>query len=156
LLSMLGQQGGRSEDEVISGIETACQARLLVEATHDTYQFAHDLIRDVVIHDLSLARRATLHRRIAEVLERGPGEAPAEALAYHFGLGDEPGRAALYLEQAADRAAGMRAHAAESYYRELVERYTLLGQVQDAARAQEKLGVVLLSLTHYQPALDVF
>jgi transcriptional regulator with XRE-family HTH domain/tetratricopeptide (TPR) repeat protein len=157
LLAMVGQQGGRSEEEVISGIETACQARLLVESTHDTYQFAHELIRDVVIHDLSLARRATLHRRIAEVLERGPGEAAAEALAYHFGLGDEPARAALYLEQAADRAAGMRAHAAaESYYRELVERYALLDQVLDAARAQEKLGVVLLSLTHYQPALDVF
>jgi tetratricopeptide (TPR) repeat protein/DNA-binding XRE family transcriptional regulator len=157
LLAMVGQQGDRSEDEVISGIETACQARLLVESTDDNYQFAHELIRDVAIHDLSLARRATLHRRIAEVLERGPGEAPAEALAYHFGLGDEPARAAVYLEQAADRAAGMRAHAAaESYYRELVERYTLLGQVQDAARAQEKLGVVLLSLTHYQQALDVF
>jgi tetratricopeptide (TPR) repeat protein len=51
----------------------------------------------------------------------------------------------------------MRAHAAaESYYRELVERFSLLGQVQDAARAQEKLGVVLLSLTYYQQALDVF
>jgi tetratricopeptide (TPR) repeat protein/DNA-binding XRE family transcriptional regulator len=157
LLAMVGQQGDRSEEEVISGIETACQARLLVESTDDTYQFAHELIRDVVIHDLSLARRATLHRRIAEILERGPGEARAEALAYHFGLGDEPARAALYLEQAADRAAGMRAHAAaESYYRELVERYTLLGQVQKVARAQEKLGVVLLGLTHYQPALDIF
>jgi tetratricopeptide (TPR) repeat protein len=157
LLAMLSQQGERSEDEVLSGIETACQARLLVEATDDTYQFAHELIRDVVIHDLSLARRATLHRRIAEAQEHGAGEVPAEALAYHFGLGGEPARAALYLEQAADRAAGMRAHAAaESYYRELVERFSLLGQVQDGARAQEKLGVVLLTLTHYQQALDVF
>jgi tetratricopeptide (TPR) repeat protein/transcriptional regulator with XRE-family HTH domain len=157
LLAMVGLQGERSEDEVVGGIETACQARLLLEGTDDAYQFAHELIRDVVIHDLSLARRATLHRRIAEALEHGPGEEPAEALAYHFGLGGESARAALYLEQAADRAAGMGAHAAaESYYRDLVERFSLLGQVQDAARAQEKLGAVLLSLTHYQRALDVF
>jgi tetratricopeptide (TPR) repeat protein/transcriptional regulator with XRE-family HTH domain len=157
LLRAVLAQGGRGEDELVAGLEVAYQARLLDEAGDDAYQFAHDLIREVVALDLSAARRTTLHRRIAEALEREPGEAPAEMLAFHYTHGGEPVKALAYLERAGDRAIAMRAHvAAETAYRELVERLDRLGRPLDAARAREKWGAVLSTLSRYDEALAAF
>lgn len=47
------------------------------------------------------ARRAVLHRRVAEALEREPGELPVEQLAYHYSRSGERLKAATYLEEAA-------------------------------------------------------
>jgi len=44
--------------EALSALEQACQARLLIEMETDGYRFAHDLIRDIVVGDLSATRRA--------------------------------------------------------------------------------------------------
>jgi len=60
----------RPEDEVLDALEDAAQARLLVESGPDTYQFAHDVIREVVESGLGAGRRTMLHRRVAEALER--------------------------------------------------------------------------------------
>ena len=151
------EQGERREDDIIAGLENACQARLLQEAGDDTYQFAHELIREVVLRDLSLARRAVLHRRLAEALEREQGEAAAEALAFHFARGGDSARATPYLELAAGRASAMRAYAAaESQYRELIGLLDSLGRRLDSARAREKLGGVLAAVVRYQEALDAF
>ncbi len=66
---------GQGEEEALRGLEAACQARLLLEDEGGSYAFAHDVIREVVEADLSVARRALLHRRAAEVLERDPARA---------------------------------------------------------------------------------
>lgn len=148
---------GRSEDDVIAALEAATRARLLDEASDDTYQFANNVIREVVARDLSAARRTTLHRRIAEALEHEPGEPPAEMLAFHYLRGDEPVKAVLYLERAGDRAVTMQAYAAaEAAYAELVERQDHLGRPLDAAHAREKWGRILRAITHYDQALAVF
>lgn len=119
-----------------------------------SYQFAHDLIREVIEADLGAARRAMLHRRAAEALEQAPGEPPVEQLAYHYSHSDEQDKAALYEEQAGDRASSLYANGmAESYYRELVDSLDRLGRTHDSARAREKLDGALSTVTRYDEAL---
>ena len=48
---------------------------LLLEDGDDAYAFSHDVIREVVEADVGAARRAVLHRRVAEALEREPAGA---------------------------------------------------------------------------------
>jgi predicted ATPase len=69
------------EVEVPAALALACQAQLLEDAGREGYRFAHDVIREVIEADLGTARRAVLHRRIAEVLEQRTGERPVELLA---------------------------------------------------------------------------
>src|SRR5205823_1698352 len=142
--ALLAGVANRPEEEVVAALEAACQARLLEEQGEAAYQFAHDVIREVVEADLGAARRTALHRRVADVLERRAGEPPVELLAYHYARSDAQDKALLYLEQAGDRALAQYAYAAaETYYRALVERLDGLGRVLDAAWAREKLGTSL-------------
>jgi predicted ATPase len=81
----------QSEEPVLAALEAAGRAQLLVEEEDAAaYQFAHDVIREVIEADVGAARRAKLHRRMAEALEGLPGERPVERLAYHT----QPQRAA--------------------------------------------------------------
>src|SRR5919202_4057456 len=133
----------QSEQLVGAALDAAWRARLLVEE-QDGYHFAHDVVREVVEADLGMARRTWLHRRVAEALERQPGEQPIARLAYHYARGTLPDKAVLYLEQAGDLAQAQHANAAaEAYYRELVDRLDRLRRVLGAAPAREKLGAVL-------------
>ncbi len=148
---------GRSEDEIVAALETCARARLLDETSDDAYQFANNVIRDVVTHDLSAARRSALHRRIATALEGEPGETPAEMLAFHYLRGDEPVKAVTYLERAGDRAVTMQAYAAaETAYAELVDQLDHLGRPLEAAHAREKWGGVLRAMARYDQALTAF
>jgi tetratricopeptide (TPR) repeat protein len=132
------------EDAVLAGLEAACRARLLLEEGDDGYTFAHDVIREVVEADVGAARRALLHRRVAEALEGDSGGASPELLAYHYARGGVPDKAVVYLELAGDRAWAQRAQgAAETHYREVLDRLVTLGRTQDAVRVREKLGRVL-------------
>lgn len=141
------------EREVHAALDTACRARLLVE-DEQAYQFAHDVIREVVEADVGTARRLALHRRIAEALEQTPGEPPVEALAYHYSQSDAHDRAALYLERAGDQAVTQRANAAaEQYYREEIARLDRLGRPAAVAAAREKLGKLLHTVAQYDAAL---
>jgi tetratricopeptide (TPR) repeat protein len=143
------------EAAVLAGLDAACQARLLVQEAQ-SYQFAHDLIREVIEADLGPARRLVLHRRVAEALERLPGDRPAERLAYHYARGGEQDKAVQYLEQAGDSAAAQAAHtAAQGHYQEAAERLDGLGRVEQASRVRAKLGTVLVHVGHYDAALPV-
>ena len=147
----------RPEDEVLEALEDATRARLLVEVGPDTYQFAHDVIREVVESGLGAGRRTVLHRRVAEALERARGEPPVEELAYHYSRSDADDKAVLYLERAGDRAAAQAAHAAAAgYYRALVKRLDHLGRTLDAARTREKWGTALRLTGRYEEALVAF
>jgi predicted ATPase len=131
---------GQPEDAVLAGLEAACRARLLLEEGDDGYTFAHDVIREVVEADVGAARRALLHRRVAEALEGDSGGASPELLAYHYARGGVPDKAVVYLELAGDRAWAQRAQgAAETHYREVLDRLVALGRTQDAVRVREKL-----------------
>src|SRR5262249_32976978 len=58
----------KTEEEVIDGLDAGCQARLLIDIGGG-YQFAHDLVREVVEADLCSPPRGALHRRAAMAIE---------------------------------------------------------------------------------------
>ncbi len=147
---------GQPEDEVLAGLEAAVQARLVLEDESGAYTFAHDLIREVVEADVGAARRAVLHRRVAEALERDSPGAAVEVIAYHYTRAGRDEQALPYLEQAGDQAWASRAHgAAEGHYRALLDRLDHLGRATEAARVREKLGLVLHRFGRYDMAVEV-
>src|SRR5918911_4787789 len=69
---------------MLAVLEAVCRAPLLEEECEEAYHFLHDVTREVVETGLGAARRLVLHRRMAEALERQPGDPPLELLAYHL------------------------------------------------------------------------
>src|SRR5262249_6166863 len=153
-----------AQGELLPAFDAACQAHLLEErderrngqdaqgiTSRDAqYQFAHDLIHEVVLRDLGAARRIRLHAAVASALEalldrmpesRRKRQRLTAELARHFIKATELARALPYILQAGDDAAGVCAHAeAEQHYRTAVQ---LAGEVGDRVReaeALEKLG----------------
>jgi len=146
---------GQPEEAILAGLEAACRARLLLEDGDDAYVFVHDVIREVVEADLSAARRAALHRRMAAALERAVGVAP-EVVAHHYTRGGAVEQALPYLEQAGDHAWSQRASgAADAHYAAALERLDARGQVLDAARVREKLGAMFHQTDRYGAAIGV-
>jgi tetratricopeptide (TPR) repeat protein len=147
----------RERDAIADALETACRARLLAEDGEGGYRFAHELIGDVIAAGMGAAHRASLHGRIARLLEGSSGEAPVEQLAYHYARSGDVDRAIRYLERAGDRSARMGAHtAAEGSYRELVGRLDGTGRELDAASARRKLGAALCALARRDEALEIY
>jgi len=140
----------------VAALDAALRAHLLEEDGAEGYRFAHGVIREVVEDDLGAARRALLHRRVAETLERALGAPPVEALAYHYGQSGVRDKAALYAEQAGDRAWAQFAHAAaEGHYRDAADHLDAQDRPHDAAGVREKLGAVLRTMGRYDAALTV-
>jgi tetratricopeptide (TPR) repeat protein len=152
--ALLVAVSGQPEDVVLAGLEVAGRARLLLEG--ETYTFAHDVIREVLEADIGAGRRAYVHRKVAEALERDAAGTSPEALAYHYLRGGDRDKAVLYLERAGDRALAQRAHGeAERQYREALECLERLGRPHDAVRLREKLGELLKWTGRYVAALDM-
>jgi hypothetical protein len=124
-----------------------------VEAEEDAYQFAHDLIQEVLVAELSTRRRKSLHLRVADALEGAPGEPPGERLAYHYTQSGNHAKAVHYLERAGDRAATVYAFTeAANHYRlalrsaavlEAVHRARLLGRLSAACRLTSQVAEAL-------------
>lgn len=145
-----------SQRDLLVALESSCRARLLVEQDEEQYAFAHDLIREAVLRDVSAARQAMLHQQVAQALERAPGEPPVERLAYHYRRAGQLEQAVVYLERAGDRAEAMYAHReAERAYLELVQVLLWLERRTQVAAAQEKLARVVGTSARYGEALDI-
>jgi DNA-binding SARP family transcriptional activator len=76
------------EDEVaLDAAEAALLAGLVIEDDRAAgrYRFAHALVRETIYEDISRARRARLHARVADALVavRGAKPEPAAEMAYH-------------------------------------------------------------------------
>lgn len=142
---------GMAEQEVLAALDAAVHARLLLDdGSSGGYAFAHDLIRETIVADLGSARRAALHRAVAEALEGGIERASdsavrqAAALAHHFAAGDLPARALPYALLAGEHAAAVNAFAeAERHYRMAYDLAQALGDDPRRAVAAEGLGVAL-------------
>jgi tetratricopeptide (TPR) repeat protein/transcriptional regulator with XRE-family HTH domain len=151
--SVLIQVTRRDDDEVLPALEAAVDARLLTEDTPSGYRFAHDLIRETIEDGLSAGRRRLLHRRIGEALEGDP-RASAEALAYHFDLGDQSEKAITYFELAGDQAQQRIANtAAAMLFQRAIDRLQLLARPQDALPIYEKLGIALYRAARNEEAI---
>lgn len=117
------------EEDVISALEEAGAARLVLETPGGRYRFAHALVRHTLYDGVSTARRPVLHRRVAEAIEavhagRLDDYLPALALHYSRACAPTPdtGAALHYVIRAGDRALDQLAHdEAAAYYRQAVD-----------------------------------
>ena len=94
------------EDHLVDLIEEAERARLIVavpDADEDRFRFAHELLRQTVLADLSALRRRRLHLRAADALEQVHADSPdqhAATVAHHLleaGGAADPKRTFHYL-----------------------------------------------------------
>ncbi len=132
-------------EDVIASLETAVAAGLLadVPGTLERYGFSHALFRQAVYASVSRARRAALHRRLAEVLEGQHGSDPRHVseLARHY-AGAGPTVAAKALEYGVRAGAG--ALGALSFGK-AIEHYTeALAALDASGNADPKLRLELL------------
>jgi hypothetical protein len=110
-LDLLEQVADLPEDALLDVLDAAVRGALLTEvpSTPGRYSFAHALLRTTLEAELSAARRARLHLRIGEAIERLHGslhEAWTAELARHFGAAGPRAaeRAVASAERAADQA----------------------------------------------------
>jgi DNA-binding SARP family transcriptional activator len=139
--AVVRRAGGLDEDAVLDALEEAGAARLVVEVGGPAprCRFAHALVRATVLDELTGARRAAWHRRIAVALEElGPATAGDHlpALASHWvragGGAAERAKARTYAVAAGERAAIQLAHdEAATWLRQAVD---LLEPDDDAGR----------------------
>jgi tetratricopeptide (TPR) repeat protein len=148
----------RPEEEALDALETLVHAGLLAEDSAGTYRFTHDLIRETVEAMVGSQRRRTLHRRLAEELERQDDQARhAPEIAAHFLAASEPRRALPYVLLAGDQAEAVYAHAeAEGHYRSALEMAQEVGDAAREAEALEKLGRAIALLGRHREAAAFF
>ncbi|PWK75169.1 transcriptional regulator [Streptomyces sp. CG 926] len=158
------------EDGVLGALEAGLLAGLLVEPEPGRVRFAHALVRDTLLADLSLLRSSRMHGRIAVCLERlAPDD--ISALAHHHvraASSATAAKAVAYCLRAArlaesrfahDVAAALLVDAVECFERvpaeaggdRDAERAELLGRL---VRAQVRAGAVMDARTTRRTAID--
>ena len=103
---------GISDERLLDAVDEALSAGIIEElpGTSERYQFAHVLIQETLSSQLSSARQARLHARIAEVLEElwhDDLDSHSSELAHHFARAEVvlgPERVAKYSLAAGERA----------------------------------------------------
>lgn len=133
---------GWSSEQVMQLLDEAVQAQVATEVTGtlDTFRFAHALIRDTLYDEIPPTRRAGLHSRVGDALERLYGdstERPVAELAHHFFFAARAGRAdksLQYLWKAADLAASRLA------YEEAARQYEMALQVLELKRPPDEVA----------------
>jgi DNA-binding SARP family transcriptional activator len=113
----LREASGRSDEEVVDGLEELIAAGLVREAaTGAALDFTHHRLRDAVYEQAALVRRRLLHRRVAESLVSQARSHPdpdtlAAAIALHYREAGDDQAAAEYSERAGRHAASLFANA---------------------------------------------
>jgi hypothetical protein len=158
-LGVLTDVIARDEDRVLNAVEEALRAKLVDEAGATRYRFAHALVRQTLVDELSSTRRVRLHRRVGQAIEHRHGaniDHHLASLAYHFSEaapGGDLDRAADYTLRAARQAIDQTAY--ESAI-ELTERglATLeeASDTPDQARRSELL--LVQSMAHERMGVD--
>ncbi|MGH2620808.1 MAG: protein kinase domain-containing protein, partial [Anaerolineales bacterium] len=154
VLEAAAVRGRQFELELIRGVErmdeallaealkSAEQAQLIEEAPTENgrrFSFTHTLIPAAMLEAMPVARRKTIHARLAPVLEiSSPDE--FESLAHHYRLAGEPDKAIGYLLQAGERAYALYA------CREAIEHYSQALTLQQEREQHELAARTLLRL----------
>ena len=122
-IDLLQTASGRTEEEIIQGIEELLARNLIRELSVQSvpdramarYDFRQDQVRALVLEEISLVRRRLLHRRIAEALaerSRLPSRPPQSGqIAYHYQQAGSSEQAADYYFQAGQMARSIHANA---------------------------------------------
>ena len=136
---------GRSEEEVVGGLERLLERGLVREA-NDTpygegndlrYGFTHQQLRALVYEETNLARRRLLHRRVAAALQaqtRSVKDSAASLIAHHYRLGGQDAAAADFYRRAGDHARALYANreALGHYQNALALGHPATGALQEA------------------------
>jgi DNA-binding SARP family transcriptional activator len=143
-LDALQRLAGRPVDEVLSALEEAADAGLIVEDAKDVGRFAfrHALMRDAVYARPSASRRRLMHLRAGEALEEAQGalDVTAAQLAHHFYLARERSRrAGRYAVQAGAQAA--RAYAFEDAAAQFERALEVAPEADDELRMEAWLAL---------------
>jgi adenylate cyclase len=144
--AFLARIGSAAEDRPPL-LEELCGAGLLEAHAGGSFRFTHALLHDVAYHNLLQSRRAALHGRAGDELERLHGAHPKrleelEALGHHLSLSDDPPRGARYLVAAGDWARGVYANddALRHYQRALSALQGCEGCESEILDLHERLG----------------
>ncbi|MEU3771893.1 BTAD domain-containing putative transcriptional regulator [Streptomyces sp. NPDC032472] len=158
------------EDAVLGALEAGLVAGLLLEPAPGRVRFAHALVRDTLLADLSALRAARMHGRIAAALE-GAGSRDVSGLAHHFVRAASSATAAKAVEYCV-RAAGLAEarHAHEAAAALLADAVDAFGRVPAGAggdrdgecsillgrltRAQVRAGAVMAARATRRTAID--
>jgi class 3 adenylate cyclase len=153
-------------DVLLDAVEDAERARLIVAAPdpsgEDRFIFAHELIRQSLLAEVSLTRRRRLHARVADALERHYAtdlDAQAATIAHHLfeaASAGDTGRAYHHLLQAGRFAMGRAA------FEEALRHYERAATMEGAATASEhaellfELGTARRSAGHWDTAFEAW
>ncbi len=129
LCQLLPLAAEQSEDTVVDLLEEALRAGLLTEegtGAHILYHFWHPLIIKHLYDHISAARRAQLHRRVAEAIKAANINSPekvAAAIVYHLSRGGgDATQISHYAELAGNQAYTLAAYTeAQQYYFQAVQ-----------------------------------
>ncbi|MEU9035980.1 BTAD domain-containing putative transcriptional regulator [Streptomyces sp. NPDC048352] len=128
-VEVLVESADADEDAVLAALEAGLLAGLLVEPGPGRVRFAHALVRDTLLADLSRLRASRMHARIGAALERfAPDD--VSVLAHHFARAASSASAAKavdYCLRAAALAEARYAHEAAA------------GRLADAVACAERL-----------------
>jgi tetratricopeptide (TPR) repeat protein len=129
---------------LVDALEEALTAGVLREHG-GRYYFAHALLRETLHDDLSAPRRARLHRRIGEAMERLYADTPEPhlaELAHHFceaaGV-EDLAKTVAYARRAGDRALALFAHEEAARLYQLGLRALEMADAPEEARGCELL-----------------
>ncbi len=121
--ALLQQLTQHTEPELLALFRELVAAQLVVEESAESFKFRHALTREAIYSGLLTRERRTLHRAVAETLERGSGKtAPVSDLSYHFFAAEVWEKALTYARQAGERAQALYTpRAAAEHYTRAVE-----------------------------------
>jgi eukaryotic-like serine/threonine-protein kinase len=95
-IAVLVHAVGDAQNVVLESLSEAEAAGIVVVGADGRFAFVHDLVRESIYRDLSVAVRTRLHRKMAQALEvttlRDPN-ADISQVAYHYSLGIADGSA---------------------------------------------------------------
>ena len=152
---------GLEDEPALDAAEAAVLAGLVIEDDRPggRYRFAHALVRETIYEDISRARRARLHARVADALVavRGAEPEPAAEMAYHCWQAAPvigAARALPHLVRAGEQAAAQLAYeAADEQFERALQ---LAGQLPASPQATDqeihiaaRLGTVRLIVRGY-------
>jgi DNA-binding CsgD family transcriptional regulator/Flp pilus assembly protein TadD len=160
--TLLQQLTRRGEDELLTLLKELIAAQLIVEETAEQFAFRHALTRQAVYASLLARERQTLHRNVAEMMERLYTESldgHTTDLAYHFYEAGDWAKALEYLQHAGEKAQAMFAPraAVEHFTRALEAAHHLtdsptLGGEETVLRLLRARGLAYATLGEFDSA----